>query len=308
VSPKPRAEGRRILLSAGGLALAVFGGLAAGALVGVEGGASRIGIPALALQTFLTVGALPRRRGSAGVREGVTLTVIHYTVATLPLALVAVIVGPSEPIGFGLLLVAISPPAALIPAFAARVEADVRSLLAFCLFAYAVALVLTPAILLLVAGSTVGVAAIATTVGAGLIAPSLLGRMFHERIVRVRPAVRRWTVNVAVFFITVGVGGELLGGLRSAGIGLVTVALVALAITLRSFGSGWLCAKVAPRDLVEEAPFAGGFKNVALAAAVGGALAGPTAALPGLVGFVAETLYYLWLAVRRASAAARRGS
>ena len=55
-----------------------------------------------------------------------------------------------------------------------------------------------------------------------------------------------------------------------------------------------------------EAPFAVAFKNVALAAAVGGSLLGSVAALPGLLGFPVEILYFLYLARRRA--AARRES
>ena len=304
----PASEARRILLSSGGLVLAIFGGLVAGAGLGLEDGASRIGIPALALQTFLTVGGIPRRRGAAGVREGLVLTGLHYTVATLPLVAVAAIVGLREPIGFGLLLVAIAPPAALIPTFAARLEADVRSVLAFCLFAYAVGLVLTPLVLFLVAGSTVGIGAIATTAGVGFVAPTILGRLLHEQIVRVPAAWRRWIVNAAVFLICLGVGGELLGGIGAAGVGVVTVVLVSIAITGRSFLSGWLVTRVAPRDLAEEAPFAGGFKNVALAAAVGAVLGGPMAALPGLVAFVSETLYFIWLVLRKASSSSRRGA
>jgi hypothetical protein len=41
------------------------------------------------------------------------------------------------------------------------------------------------------------------------------------------------------------------------------------------------------------------FKNIALAAAVGGSLSGPVAALPGLVAFPIESLYFLWLARRQ---------
>jgi hypothetical protein len=197
-------------------------------------------------------------------------------------------------------MVAVCPPGAIIPVFAARIEVDVRSVLAFCLFAYAVALVLTPAVLVLVAGGTVGVERIAVTVGIGLVVPSVLGRLLHERIVAVSPVLRRRVVDAAVFLVCLGLGGELIGGLRASGVGLETFSLVTLLITLRSFGSGWLTARLAPRALREEAPFAGGFKNLALAAAVGGALGGPVAALPGLVGFVSETFYFLWLALRRA--------
>jgi hypothetical protein len=297
---------RRILIGSASLALAVFAGIGAGALVGIEDGASRLSIPALAFQTFLTVGAIPRRRGSAGLSEGLTLVALHYTVATLPLVAVAAFVGLRESLGFGLFVVAIVPPAALVPALAARLEVDVRSVLVFCLSAYSISLVLTPALLLLVIGSTVGVGGIASTVGVGLIAPSVLGRLLHERIVAVPRRVRRPVVDASVFLITFGVGGDVIDGLGSAGIGMGGVILVALVVAARSFGSGWLAARLAPRRLVAEAPLAGGFKNVALAAAVGGALLGPAAALPGLLAMIVEMVYFLVLAWQRAGAVGER--
>ena len=293
-------ERRRILMSAGGLAGAVLAGLAVGGLLGLEGGPSTLAIPALALQTFLTVGAIPRREGSAGLREGAILLVLHYIVPTLPMVAVALWVGLDEPLGLGFLLVAIGPPAALIPAFAARLEVDVRSVLVFCLAAYGVALVLVPAVLLLVVGTTVGVGGIASTVGVGLIVPSILGRLAHERIVRVSATIRRRVVNATVFLITLGAGGELVNGLGSGEVGLVGIGLVAVVLTVRSFGGGWLAARIAPPELDIAARMAGGFKNVALAAAVGGALLGPAAAMPGLVGFLIDTAYFIWLAWRRA--------
>lgn len=292
----------KILWAAGSLALAVFAGLAVGAGLGIEGGASQLAIPALALQTFLSVGAIPRRERGADLRPGLTLFVLHWTVATLPLVLVAVIVGLDDPIGFGLLIIAVAPPGGLIPALAARLQVDVRSVLVFCLAAYGVSLVLTPAILLLVAGSAVGAGAIARTVGVGLIAPSLLGRLAHERIVRVSPRIRRNVVNATVFLITMGLGGEIVDGFREADVGPLGIGLIALVVTLRAFGGGWLAARLAPDELADEARLAGGFKNVALAAAVGGALMGPAAALPGLMGFLIETAYFLKLAWGRAKA------
>jgi len=294
------AERRRILMSAGGLAAAVIAGLAVGGLVGLEGGSRQLAIPALALQTFLTVGAIPRREGTSGVRDGAILLALHYTVPTLPMVAVAVWVGLDEPLGLGFLLVAIAPPAALIPAFASRLEIDVRSVLVFCLAAYGLSLVLTPAVLLLVVGTTVGVGGIASTVGIGLIVPSLLGRVAHERIVRVSQTIRRRVVNGTVFLITLGAGGELMNGLGSGEVGLVSIALVAVVLTLRSFGGGWLAARIAPPGLDIAARMAGGFKNVALAAAVGGALLGPGAALPGLIGFLVDTSYFMALAWKRA--------
>jgi BASS family bile acid:Na+ symporter len=299
-------QARRIFMSAALLGATVLGGLAVGAAVGLEGGARSVALPALALQTFLTVGGIPRRRGSEAMREGLILVLLHYTVATLPLVAVALLIGLDEPLGFGFFLVAIAPPGALIPAFAARLEVDVRSVLVFCLAAYSIALVLTPAVLLLVAGTTVGVAGIATTMGAGLIAPSVLGRLVHERIVRVPLRVRRGIVNTTIFLICLGLGGELVDGLRQADVGAAGLVLVALVLTLRTFGSGWINGLLAPRGLSIEAALAGGFKNVALAATVGGALLGPVAAVPGLLAFFVDTAYFLYLA-RKRSAGVRAG-
>ena len=59
-------------------------------------------------------------------------------------------------------------------------------------------------------------------------------------------------------------------------------------------------AAAAPPDLEAEAPFAVAFKNVALAAATGGSLVGAAAALPGLLAFPVEILFFLFLAQRRA--------
>jgi hypothetical protein len=65
-------------------------------------------------------------------------------------------------------------------------------------------------------------------------------------------------------------------------------------------GGAALAARLAPAGLRIEAPFAVAFKNVALAAAVGGSLLGAVAALPGLLGFPVEVLYFLFLARHRA--------
>jgi predicted Na+-dependent transporter len=290
------ARDRRIYVAVASLALSVFGGLALGAAIGIEGGARSVAIPALALQTFLTVGGIPRRRGSEALREGLVLVLLHYTVATIPLVVLALIVGLDEPLGFGLFLVAIAPPGALIPAFAARLEIDVRSVLVFCLAAYAISLVLTPTLLLLAAGTTLGFSGIATTVGIGLIVPSLLGRLLHEQIVRVPLRVRRGIVNTTVFLICAGLGGELVDGLREADVRPIAFVLVAVVLVLRTFGSGWLTGRLAPPGRATEGAMAGGFKNVALAAAVGGALLGPAAAVPGLLAFFVDTAYFVFLA------------
>ena len=89
--------------------------------------------------------------------------------------------------------------------------------------------------------------------------------------------------------------------------GLLEVALIMVVLIARTFGSGWVAARLAPRPLRAEAPFVG-FKNVALAAAVGGTLLGSTAALPGLMAFPVEAAYFFALARRSSQARDGPGS
>jgi len=295
---------RRILSGALVLAAAAFGGLGLGALLPPPASAEALAVPALALQTLLTVGAIPRRERGVALGPGLRLLALHHALATLPLALVAVALGLDEPLGFGLFLVAAAPPAALIPAFADIAEVEVVDLLVFVLAGYGLALVLTPGLVALAAGESVGVGAIALTLGAGLIAPSLLARAAHPRIARIPQGVRRGVVNLSVLVISYGLGGEIGQGLEAGGVTLGGVLVVVLALTARAVLGAELARRLVSPELRAEAPFAVAFKNLALSAAVGGSLLGPAAALPGLLGFPVETLYFVALA----RLSARRGS
>jgi hypothetical protein len=278
-------------------------GLGLGAAVSPPGSARALSVPALGLQTLLTVGALPRRERSAELRPGLILLGLHTVLATIPLALVALAIGLDDPLGFGLFLVAAAPPAALIPAYADVAEVPGADLLVFVLIAYAGGLILTPALVYLAAGELAGVGAIALTLGAGLVAPALLARVLHPQIARIPQRVRRGLVNASVLVICFGLGGELLDSVGSAEVTVTGVTVVLAALILRSAGGGALAARLAPAELKAEAPFAVAFKNIALAAATGGSLVGAAAALPGVLAFPVETLYFLFLAGRRARGA-----
>jgi hypothetical protein len=209
--------------------------------------------------------------------------------------------GVDTPLGFGFFIMGAAPVAALVPAFAEAVEVNARSVLVLCLSGYAMALVLTPASVYLAAGTVVGFGVIATTLGAGLVVPSLLGRALHRWVARIPQGLRRAVVGACVFCITLGLGGGLVEGVRSAEVGLSGVALVVVVLAARTFGTGALARLLAPPGLKEEAPFAGGFKNVALAAAVAGTLSGPAAALPGLLALAFEVVYFVAIARSRSS-------
>jgi hypothetical protein len=103
-------------------------------------------------------------------------------------------------------------------------------------------------------------------------------------------------VNLAVFAICFGLGE----GLSEIDAAVGTLALVLLVLAVRSIGGAVVAERVAPARLRVEAPFAVAFKNIALAAAVGGSVAGTAAALPALLGFATELACFLWLARRTA--------
>jgi predicted Na+-dependent transporter len=216
------------------------------------------------------------------------------------MALVALAIGLDDPLGFGLFMIAAAPPAALIPAYADVAEVPGGDLLVFVLIAYGLALFLTPALVYLAAGELVGLGPIALTLGVGLIAPAVLARALHPQIFRIPQRVRRGLVNCTVVVICFGLGGGLFKGLDSIDATGPTLGVVVVALIARSVVGAEVASRVAPHGLQAEAPFAVAFKNVALAAAVGGSLAGSVAALPGLIGFPVEILYFLFLAQRRA--------
>ena len=297
---------RRIFGGALLLVAAVLVGLGLGVAFSPPGSTRALAVPALGVQTLLTVGALPRRERSVELRPGLILLGLQVAIGSLPLALVALAIGFDDPLGFGLFLIAAAPPAALIPAYADVAEVPGGDLLVFVLLAYGLGLVLTPALVYLAAGELVGLGAIAVTLGAGLVAPALLARALHPQIARIPQRVRRGLVNTSVLVICFGLGGELLDSFGSD-VNLLTLAAIATALALRSAAGSAIAVWVAPPDLEAEAPFAVAFKNVALAAAAGGSLVGAAAALPGLLAFPVEILFFLFLAHRRARGLAISG-
>jgi hypothetical protein len=146
---------RRIFGAALVLVTAVLAGLGLGAAFSPPGSTRALAVPALGLQTLLTVGALPRRERAVEPRPALILLGLHVALASLPLALVGLAIGLDDPLGFGLFLIAAAPPAALIPAYADVAEVPGGDLLVFVLIAYGLALVLTPAAVYLAAGELV---------------------------------------------------------------------------------------------------------------------------------------------------------
>jgi predicted Na+-dependent transporter len=277
----------------------IIGGLATGmAVPALSDAAAGLTIPALGCQTFLTVGSLPSLGGRAAAAQGARLAGLHLAALTLPLVAVAVAFDLDTPLGFGLFVLAVVPPAALVPTFAEMLGVDVGAAVAFCLLSYTVALVVTPVALLLASGENVGGEAVLSVLALGLLAPTLLGRLCHRLLERLPTGPRHALVSAAVFVVTLGLGGDLLPGLTGSDITPTRLVLVGVLVVLRTAGSGWAARRLSPPDLRDEAPLAGGFKNIALAAGASGVLMGSAAAIPSLLSFPAEALYFIHLSRR----------
>jgi len=261
---------------------------------------SGVTLPALALQTGLIVGALPSVRETGAVRRGLTLVWLHHLCITLPLGAAAFVIGVHSPLGIGVFLMAAAPPAALVPTYAEAIDLDLRATLAFVFISYLSGLVLTPALLLVVAGTTAGTDSIIVTLGVGLILPSLAGRALHRPIGRIPQNIRRAASAFLVFLITLGLGADLVASISAGSVTPELIVVTLLVLTGRTLGTGSLAARLAPRELAYEARLAGGFKNIALAAAVAAQLFGPMAALPSLLGFPFEAGYFMFIARHRA--------
>ena len=224
-----------------------------------------------------------------------------------PLALVGLAIGLDEPLGFGLFLIAAAPPAALIPAYADVAEVPGGDLLVFVLIAYGLALVLTPALVYLAAGELVGLGPIALTLGAGLVAPAVLARVLHPQIARIPQRVRRGVVNSSVVVICFGLGGGLFEGLDSSDVTALTLGVVVAALVARSaVGGGRSPRGSRPRTSRPRRRSRSPSRTSRWRPPSAAPSPGPVAALPGLIAFPVEILYFLFLAQRRARRRAAR--
>lgn len=281
------------------LAACLLGGLLTGAALPPDLPPSGLAVAALSVQTFVTVGGLPRLSASGTARGSARLLLTHHLAMTIPLLLVAVWLGLTTPLGLGVFLIAAAPPAAITPAYAEVAGVDVRAVLGFCLLGYGSGLLITPALVLLAMGQVAGIGQILLTLLVGLIVPTLAGRALHTSVRRVDVRVRRGVVGLCLFLVTFALGGGIVEGIAGGTLTRGDYLLLAVFIVARTFGTGWLATAITPAVHREEAPFAGGFKNIALAAAVAGALVGPVAALPAILSFPGEVAYFLAVTRRR---------
>jgi hypothetical protein len=288
------------------LGSAILAGVIGGALLpAISTAVAGVAIPALGFQTLLTVGALPSLGGRGAAVRGLKLLGLHLATLTAPLAIAGVLLGLENPLGFGVFVMAVVPPAALVPTYAEAMKLDVGSAVAFCLTSYAIALVATPAALVAAAGSSLGRGAILSVLGVGLVAPTIAGRVLHRFLMKVPTGARQVLVAIAIFLITFSLGGDLLPALSADNVTVGGIGAIALLLVARTAGSGWIAGALSPANLASEGALAGGFKNIALSAGASAALMGSAAALPSLLAFPVEACYFMFLAQQRPTSSSR---
>lgn len=222
-----------------------------------------------------------------------------YVVNTAVVAALAALLVPEPELYAGFALVAAAPPAVGGLGFCLALRGDVTLSLVGTIGAHVAALVITPAITLLL-------------VGPGLIQPAQLFKLLVELILipllasrllryrRILPYVRRWRTPVInwayglVIFVAVGVNRDIFFSQ------LLLVARVSLVAAASTFGLGALSEWALRRLRVARGPrvslvlFAT-LKNAGFAASAALLLISARASLPGAVTTVFNSLYLLWL-------------
>lgn len=289
------------------LAATVLVGMTLGSLAPHGEVSSLVLWPAVALQTAMSVGALPpgwlRSRVDRG--NALRLYAIHTVVATVPSVLIFFLL-PSEarttPLVVGLLALAIVPSAAGLPAFAVASRASPQAVTGYAVTSYVFGLGITPALGLLVFGTDGRVLEIMLAIGVGLILPAVLAITLSRYIRRIPVRVRTVVLMITMLATTFVFGGSLASSLQGsvsdsaatlvllllvgAGAARVLVtALISLLFTLRR------------PELRRAAMLSTSFKNDALAASVALSAGGPAAVLPAVGSLVAEIVLMVAVSV-----------
>lgn len=254
----------------------------------------------IGLATLITVAGLSQ--GWHGRMSNYTsagrLFVVNVVAGSLPLVLVALVLGVSTPLGLGFMILALMPVAAGLPAYAATLGLRAERVTLFTLASYAIALVVTTLGVSALLGNSATQRAITTTMILGLVLPTILGIVVAKPLTRTSHSGRRAVTIAALLVAIFGVGSRIGYDVAFSVASHVTAVVIVLAL-LRAPLTGALGAVMntvpSLRTNLRESALAGGYKNCALAAVIGLAAGIPEAAIPGAVGLASEALLLLGL-------------
>ena len=290
--------------SALALAVASLGGLAVGAAVSWAEHLRQFALASLFVQTMIAVGGLAEARAKASPGWAWRMLVKHHVVSSIPLLFLGIVLGLDTWLGAGTYLLGAVPPAIALPSYAAACGGHVRPVIQFCILGYAMGVVVTPILVITALGTSTRVDSMMFTLLLGLVLPAILGTLCQPWLQRVPRRASFAVVSGCVLVLMLGMGADLRHAV-SLGMehpGLLWAALtVALGRCVWGGALGWWWARGSGLRL--ESALAGGGKNAVLAAVLAAGAAGRIAALPALLGLVAEAL--LLVAVSFSSARTR---
>ena len=236
------------------------------------------------------------------IRAALVSLVLTYGVMGTVMLVLARLLMPDRELWIGSVLVAAVPSGVAVVPFSYILGGDTTFALLGSVGVYLAALVVTPLIILGVAGSSVlQPTRLAIILLQLIIVPLVLSRLVLAS--PLRQAAERWrgkVVNLAfalVVFTVVGVNRDLLVAQPQV---LLLTALVAIG---SNFGLALLLELVLRRMQIKRRALVsyilmGTLKNTGLAAATALALLGERASVPGAVASAVSVLYLLWLGVR----------
>lgn len=249
----------------------------------------------LGAATLLTVAGLESgwHRRAEFHRDALRLLAVSILAGSLPAVAVAVVLGARTPAGLGFLSVAVVPVAAGLPAYASAVGARAERITLFCLYAYVIALPVTPVLLAwLFPATDLRLNMVATVLGA-LVAPTVLGLLFGRRVRAVPPRLRRTLAIACLLFVMASLSAAIEPSrlAATAGSSLAVVVVLAVLRAPLSGALGMLLVRswATPRDSLD-AVLAGGYRNCALAGTAALTAGMPAAAVVPVLGLVSEAL------------------
>ena len=270
------------------LAMAAFVGLLRGTIFPSAEGLRPLALPLLFVQTLVAVGSLAEARSNTSLRWAGTMLVKHHLIASVPMLGLGLILGLDTWLGAGVFVLGAVPPAIAVPSYVAAFGGQVRPVIQFCMVGYGVGIVLTPLLAFLFLGSSGRVGSMILTLIFGLILPTGLGTLGRPWLSRMSRRTSFTVIALCVTVVMLSMGAKLRTAIE---LGLEQPALLAAAVAVGfgrciwGAGLGWIWASA---DLKIESAIVCGCKNAVLAAIIAYGAFGTLAALPALVGLVAE--------------------
>jgi len=248
---------------------------------------------AVAMTLSLTSVTLAQTRGRDHVRHAAWALVINYGFLTALILVIALFF--EDDVRNGWILMAAAPSAISVVPFTTILGGQTSKALFSTAVNYVVALVLMPALTLLLIGSAVDVTSLIIYVMLLIVLPMALSRAVMR--MKISKPVNTSMLNISMAVLIFAVAGANRAAFQGE---LMIVAAISVACVVRTFGSGLLTEVVLRRARISKADRASyvlfsSYKNLGLTATLAIALFAPIVAVPATICIVFEVVWVVFL-------------